>query len=189
MLQAFFHAWERRLASVTKDRVVRQFDWGLDWVPDNGHASGTHPAQAIGDWVSHVMADTDAFFTPPPTTDYTLRPAPDGDLLTFPSAFVTPHDANNTVYCRYFPAPLKRRPTCEETKEQRPTRSPAPLKGRPARSEAGAPNAGHVGHRFSGAAGAGLAAKAAVLVLPQWNADPGGHVGTGTWTGSHSVTS
>jgi len=58
----------------------------------------------IGDWVSHVMSDTDAFFTPPPTTDYTLQSAPDGDLLTFPSALVTPHDANNTVYCRYFPA-------------------------------------------------------------------------------------
>ena len=66
MLQAFFHAWERRLASVTKDRVVRPFEWGLDWVPANGHRSGAvaiDAAQAIGDWVSHVMADTDAFFT------------------------------------------------------------------------------------------------------------------------------
>src|SRR6267143_159998 len=103
MLQAFFHAWERRLASVTKDRVVRPFDWGLDWVPANGHRSGggpidVPPAQAIGDWVSHVMADTDAFFTPPPTTDYTLQPAPDADLLTFPSALETPQKKNNTVY-------------------------------------------------------------------------------------------
>ena len=139
MLQAFFHAWERRLASVTTDRVVRPFDWGLDWVPDNGHAPGTRPAQVIGDWVSHVMADTDAFFTPPPTTDYTLRPAADGDVLTFPSALVTPHDTNNTVYCRYFAAP-----------------APAPLKRRPTYGASG---------------------KAAVLVLPQWNADPDGHVG------------
>ena len=37
MLQAFFHAWERRLASVTTDRMVRPFEWGLDWIPDNGH--------------------------------------------------------------------------------------------------------------------------------------------------------
>ena len=37
------------------------------------------PADVIGDWVSHVMADTDAFFTPAPTTDYTLTPAADGD--------------------------------------------------------------------------------------------------------------
>src|SRR5262249_44147690 len=32
MLQAFFHAWERRLAEATTDRVVRPFDWGLDWI-------------------------------------------------------------------------------------------------------------------------------------------------------------
>jgi dienelactone hydrolase len=104
MLQAFFHAWERRLASVTKDRVVRPFDWGLEWVPGNGEPQGGSPAEVIGDWVAHVMADTDAFFTPPPTADYTLQPSPDGGLLTFPSALTTPHEANNTVYCRYFPA-------------------------------------------------------------------------------------
>ena len=40
MLQALFHAWERRLASVTKDRVVRPFDWGLDWIPSNGLPRG-----------------------------------------------------------------------------------------------------------------------------------------------------
>ena len=54
------------------------------------------------------------------------------ELLTFPSALVTPHPENNTVRCRYFPA----------------ARSPA--RARP---------------------------RAAVLVLPQWNADPDGHVG------------
>ena len=32
MLSRFFHNWERRLASVTKDRVVRPFEWGLDWL-------------------------------------------------------------------------------------------------------------------------------------------------------------
>jgi hypothetical protein len=124
MLQAFFHAWERRLADVTKDRVVRPFDWGLDWIPSNGHRPETPPGEVVADWVSHVMADTDAFFTPEPTDEYALR----GDLLTFPSALTTPHESNNTVWCRYFPAASGRR-------------------------------------------------RAAVLVLPQWNADAGGHVG------------
>ena len=86
------------------------------------------------EWVEHVMADTDAFFTPPPTTDYTLGPAsPDGDrLLTFPSAFTTPHEKNNTVYARLFPPRGQR---------------------------------------------SGTDRRAAVLVLPQWNSDAGGHVG------------
>jgi dienelactone hydrolase len=127
MLQALFHAWERKLADVTTDRVVRPFEWGLDWIPANGHRQDAPPAEVISHWVSDVMRDTDAFFTPAPTTDYTLSDAPDGGLLTFPSAFVTPHASNNTVRCRYFPV------------------APKP--------------------------------RAAVLVLPQWNSDPGGHVG------------
>jgi hypothetical protein len=141
MLQALFHAWERRLASVTTDRVVRPFEWGLDWIPPNGDRPGTPPADVLCKWVSHVMADTDAFFNPGPTADYSLKAGPDGDLLTFPSSLETPHAANNTVYCRYFPAALKGRPTS-------------------------------VGRLFRGAAG-----RAAVLVLPQWNSDAGGHVG------------
>ena len=108
MLQAFFHAWERRLASVTTDRVVRPFDWGLDWLPSgvNGPGPGGQaPGDIVRDWVSQVIADTDAFFTPPPTSDYRLEPSADGGgNLTFPSALVTPHADNNTVRCRYFPA-------------------------------------------------------------------------------------
>jgi hypothetical protein len=133
MLRGLFHAWERYLASVSKDRVVRPFEWGLDWISHNGesHHDRNEHARVVSEWVARVMADTDSFFTPEPTTDYTLS-APDRDghrTLTFPSPFTTPHSENNTVYCRLVP-----------------TRRPLP---RPA----------------------------AVLVLPQWNSDPGGHVG------------
>jgi hypothetical protein len=126
MLQTLFHAWERRLASATTDRVVRPFEWGVEWIPENGHSPLRPPPDLLRAWIEEVMADTDAFFTPAPTSAYTLRSAADGDTLSFPSAFVTPHDANNRVYCRYFPARVRR---------------------------------------------------AAVLVLPQWNADSEGHVG------------
>jgi dienelactone hydrolase len=137
MLQAFFHAWERRLASVTTDRVVRPFEWGLEWIPQNGHQD---PREALGSWVSEVMSDTDAFFTPAPTSDYQFAPAADGSgLLTFPSALVTPHPDNNTVRCRFFPARNVRR------RNVRNGLQPVP--------------------------------KPAVLVMPQWNADPEGHVG------------
>src|SRR5580765_7822682 len=105
MLKPLFHAWERRLASVTTDRVVRPFEWGLDWIPRNGDRAGTDDAEILGGWISAVMSDTDASFTPPPTTDYRVTGAAEGtSLLTFPSAFTTPHRENNTVYCRYFPA-------------------------------------------------------------------------------------
>ena len=141
MLQAIFHTWERKLASVTTDRVVRPFDWGLEWIPQNG-SPADEPAAAIGRWVSHVMADTDAFYAPSSTDKYTLSaPSPEGDrLLTFPSALETPQRENNTVYCRLFPA--RGSGFASERSRSRPSRP-----------------------------------RAAVLVLPQWNADPGGHVG------------
>jgi dienelactone hydrolase len=109
MLQALFHAWERRLASVTKDRVVRPFDWGLDWIPPNGIARSRPAPEVLTEWVSHVMADTDAFFTPPPTTAYRLTDGADRTpVLTFPSALETPHVENNTVVARLFPATAAR---------------------------------------------------------------------------------
>jgi hypothetical protein len=138
MLQAIFHAWERHLASVTTDRVFRPFDWGLDWIPSNGtHATGD-PAAVLGDWVAHVMTDTDAFFSPPPTTGYILGPAAaDGEReLTFRSALETPHAANNTVHARLFPS-----------RDGARNAVPGPSRG------------------------------PAVLVLPQWNSKPDGHVG------------
>ena len=165
MLQAFFHAWERRLASVTTDRVVRPFEWGLDWIPDPPHASDeleaaggageTAAADVLRDWVSRVMADTDAFFHAPPTTAYRLEPGVDGSgNLTFPSALATPHPDNNIVRCRYFPARNG-------------------LKAVPYRRDGGGLQRGHragVGPREH-------KKRPAVLVMPQWNADPGGHVG------------
>ena len=65
MLAPFFHAWERRLASVTKDRVVRPFEWGEEWMEIGGlgpaRPAGTGEA-AVRAWVEAVMKDTPAFF-------------------------------------------------------------------------------------------------------------------------------
>src|SRR5918993_5019032 len=37
MLAPLFHRWERRLAALATDRLVRPFQWGDEWVPSNGH--------------------------------------------------------------------------------------------------------------------------------------------------------
>jgi pimeloyl-ACP methyl ester carboxylesterase len=110
MLSSFFHAWERRLASVTKDRVVRPFDWGLDWIAPNGHHQ-TDPGDRVAAWVSEVMRHTPGFFDLPVTSDFTFTEASDvlrkqgeAGTLRFPSAVVTPHPENNTVVGRWFPA-------------------------------------------------------------------------------------
>jgi dienelactone hydrolase len=134
MISIFFHRWERQLHDVSRTRrVIRPFDWGLEWIPANGHAAGTPPERRLRDWVDTIMTDSDAFFTPPATSDYVYRAftrgaAPDGEagMLTFPRALTTPHPENNTVYGRLFPAQDRTR---------------------------------------------------AVVVLPQWNSDAGGHLG------------
>lgn len=92
-----FHAWERRLAAVSTDRVVRPFEWGLDWITSNGQPRSDRPEQTVADWITSVMADTDAFFATPRTDCYRLA----GDHLTYPSAYTTPHPGNNLVHARY----------------------------------------------------------------------------------------
>ena len=138
MIQRFFHRWEQRLADVSRtQRVVRPFEWGLDWVPPNGHPLDGEPVDQMRLWIDEVMKDTDGFFTPSPTSDYVFSPAADAmaapgeaGTLTFPSALETPHPENNIVRARFFPARTR------------------------------------TGRR-----------KRAVVVLPQWNSDAGGHVG------------
>jgi hypothetical protein len=92
MISRLFHGWERRLASVTKDRVVRPFEWGEEWIDGPG----------LPRWIDAAMRDTSAFFDTPPTSDYELD-APAGELR-FPSALTTPHPENNIVLARWFPA-------------------------------------------------------------------------------------
>jgi aspartyl-tRNA(Asn)/glutamyl-tRNA(Gln) amidotransferase subunit A len=124
-----------RLADVNHaQRVVRPFEWGLDWLPVNGHPRDAAPDQIVRSWIDGVMKDTDAFFTPPASTSYRfIESAPElvaatgnAGTLTFPSALTTPHAENNIVYGRLFRARDKKR---------------------------------------------------AVVVLPQWNSDEGGHIG------------
>jgi hypothetical protein len=110
MLARFFHAWEHRLAAMTKDRQVRPFDWGVEWIAPDAELSSAEEA-AVERWVDEVMRDTTAFFHAPPTSQYDFQGADaaaqrkgEAGTLRFPSAFVTPHDENNTVMARWFPA-------------------------------------------------------------------------------------
>jgi hypothetical protein len=148
VITPFFHRWEHRLASATKDRVVRPFEWGSTGcrrTPSQVGRVGRTRSQGarVERWVEEVMLDTRAFFTPPPTADFEFSPAresADGEAgtLRFPSALATPHAENNVVAARWFPSAAAQRPAGNGRSVDR-----GPV----------------------------------VLVLPQWNADAGGHLG------------
>jgi hypothetical protein len=120
--------WERKLATRDTNRIVRPFDWGMDWLHSIGfpHCSAEvngDAADVVSKFVEDVLADSDRFFAYHPVGDYRLR---DGQL-TFPSPVKSPYPENNTVRARWFPAEKSNR--------------------------------------------------RALVVLPQWNSDAGGHVG------------
>lgn len=89
--------WEYKLATRDTNRVVRDFDWGLDWLgmpPSNGSS-----AAALAAYVRDAVAHSDGFFSAETPRDFVL----DNGQLTFTSSVPTPYPENNTVHAAYFP--------------------------------------------------------------------------------------
>jgi dienelactone hydrolase len=102
VISRIFHNWEHRLATVDTNRVVRPFEWGLDWLGlEPNHAD---PRARVRAWAADAMADTDRFYSLPPADDFERQ----GDVLRFPSAVATPYPANNVVRVGVYDA--ERRP-------------------------------------------------------------------------------
>jgi Alpha/beta hydrolase domain containing 18 len=100
--------WENRLCAGATNRVVRPFEWGLEWThswpvardaPRNGHDPHTYLAV-----LNHLALEaSDEFFGYRTPSDFKLH----GSLLQFTSAVETPHPENNLVHAQWFPAPHK----------------------------------------------------------------------------------
>lgn len=89
------HGLEHRLAARDRSRVIRPFEWGLDWL--GGEPLDRH--------VKTALADSDTYFSYPKPTNYKLA----GDLLSFTSPLHTPYPENNAVWARYLPVAGSRR--------------------------------------------------------------------------------
>ncbi len=110
MITNLFHDWERRLAAITTDRVVRPFEWGIDWIgapqtpPPATDADATDAAATDADalraWAGEAIRDSDRFYHVDPAPSYAF----DGHHLQFDSAVTTPHAENNIVHARFFRA-------------------------------------------------------------------------------------
>jgi dienelactone hydrolase len=104
-----FHRWEEALHNRSTDRIVREFDWGLEWLHDLPHTPDApdtdgptpDPASELLAYADWAVAHSDTFFA---STD-----APEYDLdahghLRFASEIVTPHAENNVVHARLYRA-------------------------------------------------------------------------------------
>jgi hypothetical protein len=101
---------EERLAARATDRVVRQFEWGLEWIRDWPCTSqiaddSQGPAEYLARLSEAAVQDDGGFFGYRTPSDFRLE----RNLLRFTSAVATPFRENNTVTGQWFPAKSGRR--------------------------------------------------------------------------------
>jgi dienelactone hydrolase len=104
------HAWELDLATRSTDRVVRPFDWGMEWTKGwPFHAAEPRPEARLLALNRMALEHSAEFFAYRPPHDFRLQ---EDAWLKFTSAVETPYPQNNTVHARYFTANprLKRGP-------------------------------------------------------------------------------
>jgi hypothetical protein len=96
--------WEESLCFRATNRIVRPFEWGLDWVshwpqtanlPQNGHS----PADYLDRLNQFAIQDSDRFFQHQTPTDFHLA----NSILRFSSNVRTPYPENNVVHGQWFP--------------------------------------------------------------------------------------
>ena len=128
LYRQWMHDWETRLNQRDTNRVVRPFDWGLEWIRgwplmdgERGDCTGERAESFVRDLNRRIVADSDRFFAYDTPRDFRLET----NCLRFTSPVETPYAENDLVTARWFPARGRR----------------------------------------------------AVVVLPQWNADAGSHIG------------
>lgn len=95
------NAWEMDLATRSTDRVVRPFEWGIEWTAGwPFHSSAADPEAQIRELNRMAIARSAEFFAYDPPRDFRVE----GSWVNFTSAVETPYPENNTVHARYFPA-------------------------------------------------------------------------------------
>lgn len=102
--------WEQRLCFAATNRVVRPFDWGLEWAnhwpvaqshPRNGH----DPLGWLLELSQAAIGDSQKFFQHKAPTDAHLS----GNVLRFSSSVQTPYAENNVVHGQWFPGKDRKR--------------------------------------------------------------------------------
>jgi len=106
----WMYAWETRLNARDTNRVVRPFEWGLDWtdrwpvVNGTREAAPADPAAYLAELNRQIVSHSDEFYAYRTPSDFRVQ----GNFLVFTSAVHTPHPVNNLVRARWFPAGHRR---------------------------------------------------------------------------------
>lgn len=100
--------WENRLCFRSTNRVVRPFEWGVDWAhrwptarlhPQNGH----DPESFLRVMNQLAIEHSEEFFGYQTPSDFDLK----DNLLRFTSPVETPYAENNIVHAQWYPAAEK----------------------------------------------------------------------------------
>lgn len=97
MLKRYMHNREREHAMRDDNRIVREFEWGTEYITDN--PNGEDPRKLFSEFSKYSIEHSDDFFFSPEISDFKLH----GSDLTWTSGIKTPSVENNTVYAKYFP--------------------------------------------------------------------------------------
>jgi len=123
--------WETRLTMRDTNRVVRHFEWGLEWTEGWPGVNGHRPAsdhdsmeKYFHELNAHIISHSDEFFAYRTPADFRLermkvfkyesgkkddgRDYGEGTFLRFTSPHSSPYPENNTANARWFPARGKR---------------------------------------------------------------------------------
>jgi len=101
----FINNWENKLCNRATNRVVRDFDWGLEWIrewpasrvfPRNGHT----PYEYLRELNEAIIRSSADFFGYETPSDFEVR----DNILRFTSPVHTPYPENNIVHGQWFPA-------------------------------------------------------------------------------------
>src|SRR5277367_3024323 len=98
--------WEHHLATRSTNRVVRPFDWGVEWAekwPGAYDRDGEDVEAYLRNVNALAIRDSDQFFGYDTPTDFRVEE----NILKFTSPVDTPYPENNTVHAHVFPAQEK----------------------------------------------------------------------------------
>lgn len=95
--------WERKLATRDTNRIIRDFEWGLEWLseePADSDSSNGDSPRLMRDFAAGALVHSDIFFSYHRPQDFRI----DNGHLTFTSPVASPYPPNNVVHADFFPA-------------------------------------------------------------------------------------